>query len=63
MNTKEKVLKILESLGMSGKVSAKAMGVTYTVFRMKKSEQPGHSFNEKNLEDLRKFIKQEADNI
>lgn len=63
MKTKEKVLKILESLGMSGKVAAKAMGVTYTVFRMKKSEQPGHSFNEKNLEDLRGYIKKESNKI
>lgn len=61
---KEKVLKILEDFGMSGKKAAEAMGVTYATFRNKKNDNAlGHSFNEKNYLDLVKFIKFKAEKI
>lgn len=57
----KKVNEILDNFGMSGKVAAIAMGVTYQTFRNKKNENnESHSFNKKNLEDLIAFIKTEA---
>lgn len=57
----KRVNEILENFGMSGKVAAIAMGVTYQTFRNKKNENnESHSFNKKNLEDLIAFIKTEA---
>lgn len=55
------VLAIVETFGMKGKVVAKAMGITETTYNMKKvAAENGHSFNEKNLQDLVAYIKQEA---
>lgn len=55
---KERVLKILDDFGMTGNKAAEAMGVTYATFRNKKNDNAkGHSFNEKNLEDLKKYIR------
>lgn len=57
----KKINEILNNFGMSGKVAAIAMGVTYQTFRNKKNENnESHSFNKKNLEDLIAFIKTEA---
>ena len=37
------------------------MGITETTYNMKKvAAENGHSFNEKNLQDLVAYIKQEA---
>lgn len=61
---KEKVLKILDEFGMSGKKAAEAMGVTYPTFRNKKNDNAlGHSFNEKNYSDLVSFIKKKANEL
>lgn len=61
---KEKVLKILDDLGMTGGKAAEAMGVTYATFRNKKNDNAkGHSFNEKNYLDLVKFIKLKASEL
>ena len=55
------VLAIVETFGMKGKVVAKAMGITETTYNMKKvAAENGHSFNEKNLQDLVAYIKKEA---
>lgn len=63
-DVKEKVLKILDDFGMSGKKAAEAMGVTYATFRNKKNNNAlGHSFNEKNYQDLVKFIKVKAEEL
>lgn len=60
-NVKEKVLKVLDEFGMSGKKAAEAMGVTYATFRNKKNDNAkGHSFNEKNYLDLVSYIKIKA---
>ena len=60
-DVKHKVLKVLDEFGMSGKKAAEAMGVTYATFRNKKNDNAlGHSFNEKNYQDLINFIKQKA---
>lgn len=56
-SVKGKVLKVLNEFGMSGAKAAEAMGVTYAVFRNKKNESPGHSFNKNNYLDLIKFLK------
>lgn len=61
---KEKVLKILDDFGMSGVKAAEAMGVTYATFRNKKNDNAkGHSFNEKNYQDLVYFIKLKANKL
>ena len=61
---KEKVLKVLDDFGMSGVKAAEAMGVTYATFRNKKNDNSlGHSFNEKNYQDLVNFIKEKTMNI
>jgi len=60
---KEKILKILDDFGMSGVKAAEAMGVTYSTFRKKKNDAPGHSFNEKNYLDLVKFIQEKSKKI
>ncbi|MFC2634286.1 MAG: hypothetical protein ACFNZU_02230 [Capnocytophaga granulosa] len=58
------VLAIVETFGMKGKVVAKAMGITETTYNMKKvAADNGHSFNEKNLQDLVAYIKQAAEKI
>jgi len=58
------VLAIVETFGMKGKVVAKAMGITETTYNMKKvAAENGHSFNEKNLQDLVAYIKQAAEKI
>lgn len=60
----KKIDDILETFGMSGKIAAKAMGVTYQTFRNKKNENnESHTFNNKNLEDLIVFIKSEAEKL
>lgn len=58
------VLAIVETFGMKGKVVAKAMGITETTYNMKKvAAENGHSFNEKNLQDLVAYIKQAVEKI
>ncbi len=54
---KAAVIKILDDFGMSGVKAAEIMGVTHTTFRSKKNDNnTSHSFNKKNLEDLKKYI-------
>lgn len=58
------VLAIVETFGMKGKIVAKAMGITETTYNMKKvAAENGHSFNEKNLQDLVAYIKQAVEKI
>ena len=58
------ILAIVETFGMKGKVVAKAMGITETTYNMKKvAAENGHSFNEKNLQDLVAYIKQAVEKI
>ena len=58
------ILAIVETFGMKGKVVAKAMGITETTYNMKKvAADNGHSFNEKNLQDLVAYIKQAVEKI
>jgi len=57
MEPKEEILKILDAFGMSGIKAAEAMGVTYATFRNKKNDNSErHTFNQKNLDDLKSFI-------
>lgn len=57
------VVRITEVFGMKANVAAKAMNISPAVFRHKKSGTPGHSFNIKNLLDLKKYIKNEAEKL
>lgn len=57
------VIRITEIFGMKSEVAAKAMGVSYATYRQKKAGTPGHSFNAKNLSDLKKYIKTEAEKL
>ncbi|MGI0106765.1 hypothetical protein [Salinimicrobium sp. WS361] len=53
----KEIQKIIDTFGMKAEVAAKAMGVTTATFRKKKSEKSlDHSFNQKNLEDLKDYI-------
>lgn len=64
LSIKEKVVHVLDTLGMSGKKAAEAMGVTHATFRKKKMDSdPTHNFNQKNLDDLVAFIKQKVEEI
>lgn len=61
---KEQIKQIIEAFGMDAKTCAKAMHITTQTFRCKLSDKNDrHQFNEKNLEDLKKYIKKEADKI
>lgn len=52
------ILEIQTELGINGRVIAKAMGITYNTFKKKNSDnEQTHSFNEKNLNDLKKYLK------
>ncbi len=55
---------ILQAFGMKAEVAAKAMGVTVDTFRKKKSDKSeGHSFNDKNLQDLKDYIIANAEKL
>jgi hypothetical protein len=61
MEAKEKIIKILNDFGITGKKAAEAMGITYDTFCSKKNDNNDrHSFNEKNYSDLVGFIKKLA---
>lgn len=58
------IQQIIETFGMKAEVCAKAMNITTQTFRCKLSDKnERHRFTEKNLEDLRFFIKNEAKNL
>lgn len=66
MTPSQKIKKILEIFGMKASVAAKAMGVTENTFGKKSSEKESasnHSFNEKNYNDLRDYVKKEAEKL
>lgn len=63
MEPKEKIIKILDAFGMSGVRASEAMNIKPQTFRSKKNDIPGHSFNEKNYQDLVDFIKKEAQKL
>lgn len=56
--TKE-IDRVLELFGMTGVKAAEAMGVTYATFNSKKNpNNDRHKFNQKNLDDLKNFIRE-----
>lgn len=64
METKDKIIKILDDFGMSGVKAAEAMGIAYDTFRSRKTgKNPGHKFTENNYQDLITFIKKLTDNL
>lgn len=61
---KQKILHIVETFGMKGSVVAKAMHITEPTYNSKKNpKNDRHKFNEKNLQDLIHYIKQEAEKL
>ena len=67
MDTREitqEIERIIEALDMGAKGCAKAMGISVQAFRNKKS-QGSHrdEFNEKNLQDLIRYIKKISDQL
>lgn len=67
MDTREitqEIERIIEALDMGAKGCAKAMGISVQAFRNKKS-QGSHrdKFNEKNLQDLIRYIKKISDQL
>ncbi|MHC0442330.1 hypothetical protein [Flavobacterium sp. 3-210] len=64
METKDKIIKVLDEFGMSGVKAAEAMGIAYDTFRSRKTgKNSGHKFSEKNYQDLISFIKSRAENL
>lgn len=54
---KEKIQTIIDKLGISVEIQAKAMKVSVQTIYNKWSEKVvGHSFNEKNYQDLKNYI-------
>lgn len=54
---KENIVKIINLFGMKYEIVAKAMGVSSTTVAKKMQDaENGHSFNLKNLDDLKKYI-------
>ncbi len=62
MQIQNKVLKIIENIGMKPKKAAEAMGVSYQAFRNKKAGICD-KFTEDNLKNLKAFIKAQARKI
>lgn len=60
----QKIEKIVETFGMKAEVIAIAMGVSKQTYYSKKDpKNTRHKFNEKNLQDLIHYIKQEAEKL
>ncbi len=58
---KTEVVRIMDAFGMSGKAVAEAMNVSYGTFRNKLNDNNERNwFNQKNLDDLKEFIKTQA---
>ena len=61
MTSRDKVLIVVKIFGMKDSVTGKAMNVTPGTIAKKRSlKSLDHSFNEKNYQDLVKYIKREA---
>lgn len=61
---KNRIEQILETFDMGAKAAAKAMNITPGTFAKKRSDKvENHCFNEKNLQDLIHYIKQEAEKL
>lgn len=55
---------IIDAFGMKASIVAKAMKVTTNTVRKKKSSKElSHSFNQENLQDLKKYILKQAQKI
>ncbi len=64
MKHKKRVIEITNIFGMKAAVAAQAMGVTVGVFRQKLSDKaPRNCFNNKNVEDLKKYIREKSNEI
>lgn len=54
----KEILKIQENLGLTAKGMAKAMNVSPSTYLNKKNPKVlDHSFNQKNLDDLKSYLK------
>lgn len=61
---KEQIKQIIEKFGMDAKTCAIAMSITTQTFRNKMSDKNDrHKFNEKNLQNLKKYLKTEAEKL
>lgn len=61
---KQKIIAITEVFGMKAEVAARAMGITAVRFRKNMSEKTLYSdFTPQNLEDLKAYILQKAQEI
>lgn len=59
---KEKIQKIIDELGVSTEVQAKAMKISVkTVYNKMNDNIQDHSFNEKNYQDLIGYIKEKVE--
>ncbi len=66
MTPSQKIKKILDTFGIKGSIAAKAMNVTESTFNKKNCEKESasnHSFNEKNFQDLKNYVKKEAEKL
>lgn len=67
MDTNEiesEIFEIMDTFGMSGIKAAETMNISYQVFKNKKNPNAfGHTFNEKNLRDMKIFIGKQMDKV
>ena len=59
----KEIEEILETFGMNGRTAAKVMGISYAVFRNRRSGTPGNHFHPENLEDLKQYVIKHADKL
>jgi hypothetical protein len=55
-----KIEQLLDTYGMTGKKASEIMGITYTAFRMKRSQQTYNKFYEEHLQSLLDYLNKEA---
>lgn len=59
----KEIERIMDVFCMKADIATKAMGMSANAFRLKKLGKNYRYFSSKNLQDLKKYIKQEADKL
>lgn len=61
MNVKEKILKLMDDFGISGKKASEIMGISYSTFRCNKCDgNTRNKFNENHYLKLMDYLKQKT---
>lgn len=63
-NIEQEINRIVEIFGMKASVIAQAMGITQQTYYSKKDpKNDRHQFNQKNLDDLKKYLKEQIQKL